>query len=228
MKSSPAVSEEIVQLCPQSHPLIYLTYIELARESLGYSEGFVCDECNVAFFKTAAYHCVQCKYDLCAACHAASHNTMEHRSHLIVEFCSITGAPTTIARSFLSASSWNTNIAMNQFFELNGDASKLIFLVAIAESLHTLCFCKRRLKRYDGVKESEGCVCKSCLNPIRQTLYWCSEGQRCCYRQIAGNDYRICSECYNMSNEDSPDKETETNDSDFVCKKVDISLTKRS
>ena len=166
-----------------------------------------------------------------------SSNNQQSNSSLsaIFEFCSITGADESAAETFLNAFSWDIHIAMNRFFELNGDASKLmtqsteqVDIDAITGSPNTFCFCKGPLQRDDGVKGSEGDVCQSCFNPIRETLYSCSKGQACCYEQIAAQSYTICSECYNLSNEDSPENVTETNSNEFVCKKVGISLTKIS
>lgn len=43
----------------------------------------------------------------------------------IADFCAITGAETDVAKAFLKACSWNSEIAMNRYFEFNGDVSKL-------------------------------------------------------------------------------------------------------
>ena len=153
----------------------------------------------------------------------------------IAEFCSITGADTSVAEAFLGAVSWEISTATNRFFELNGDASKLMpqsvqqdDIGAIAGSLNTLCFCKSPLRRYDGIMESAGYVCTSCWKPIREIRYRCSNGQNCIFEAIHPEPYHICWECYNLLNEDSPENEIETNSNEFVCKKVKISLTKIS
>ena len=162
--------------------------------------------------------------------------TSDHQNNLIAELCSITGADESVAGAFLSALSWNVDVAMNRFFELNGDASKVMpqfieqaDIHAMAPSKKSVCFCRSTLQRVDGILESRGIICNSCFRTIKNTLYVCNDRHYCWYQQLVGSGaYSICSECYNLSIGDSPENETETNSNEFVCKKVDISLTKIS
>ena len=92
-----------------------------------------------------------------------------------------------------------------------------------------MCFCFMTLHKCpDQIDANQGYLCQSCFKTIAGSLYNCGRGKECSFKQIQTGTFMICSECYNLSNEDSPENETETNSNEFVCKKVDISLTKIS
>ena len=99
----------------------------------------------------------------------------------------------------------------------------------ILADANRMCFCFMALRKYrDKVQESQGYSCKSCFRQIEGTMYYCRRRRGCPFKNNTTNTYVMCSDCHDTSDVGNSENESETNRNDFVCKKVDISLSKIS
>ncbi len=66
-------------------------------------------------------------------------------------------------------------------------------------NINKICVCQRMVKECNWEQEPGEWDCECCCKTYSEDVkiyYWCGK-ETCQYKQITGNDFEVCSECFN-------------------------------
>ena len=99
-------------------------------------------------------------------------------------------------------------------------------------NFHQICFCRTKLHRLEDADIDKAWTCNSCYLLCRESVqYQCTGREGCMFKQISGNPFVLCSDCYHRPagshhNENGVVfEDQDPGDNLFVFQKVKVSLT---